>query len=166
MSNALIIRGLLLVSLLTTHFAAQAIGEMTLRGTLIEPPPCIINDGGQIDVPFGDKIGVNKLDGVNYRQKINYQVTCGTNSISTWALTLTLIGKAATFDEHALPSDQENLGVRVLYQGDKVFTPGSTLKIAQGSSQPLLQAVPVKKAGAILKEGAFEAWATLKADYQ
>lgn len=137
---------------------------MTFHGTLIEPPPCTINDGNRVEVDFGDRVGINKVDGENYRQMMNYQITCAEAASGSWALTLSLSGSAAGFDSEALLTDKANLGIRV-YQNDQPFTPNSTLKIDQ-ANPPRLEAVPVKNAGATLREGAFEAWATLRADYQ
>lgn len=138
--------------------------DMTFRGTLIEPPPCTINDGERVDVDFGERIGINKVDGVNYRQIMNYQITCNNAGSGSWALTLSLTGAAAGFDEQALQTNKTDLGIRV-YQNDKPFTPGSSLAI-DISNPPRLEAVPVKREGATLTEGAFESWATLRADYQ
>ncbi|BEO21307.1 pilus protein (plasmid) [Serratia marcescens] len=143
---------------------AQAAGDidMTFRGRLVEPPPCTINNGNRVDVDFGDRVGVNRVDGVNYRQVVNYQIVCDRGG--SWTMTLSLSGSAAGFDANALLSNKSDLGIRV-YQNDKPFRPGSVLTI-DPDNPPRLEAVPVKRAGATLTEGAFEAWATLKAEYQ
>ncbi|WP_447880179.1 fimbrial protein [Serratia fonticola] len=138
--------------------------DMTFHGTLIEPPPCTINDGNQVEVDFGDRVGINKVDGVNYRQPLNYQITCDKAVGGPWVLALSLSGDAAGFDNDALLTDKADLGIRV-YQNDKPFTPNSTLKINL-ANRPVLEAVPIKQAGATLTEGFFEAWATLRADYE
>ncbi|MGP2980184.1 fimbrial protein [Serratia nevei] len=156
---------LLVVTLgLSSSLLAEGNADMTFRGTLIEPPPCTINDGNQVDVDFGERVGVNKVDGVNYRQMLNYQITCDNAGSGSWALTLSLTGAAAGFDEQALQTNKTDLGIRV-YQNDQPFTPGSSLAIDL-ANPPRLEAVPVKNAGSSLAEGAFEAWATLQADYQ
>ncbi|POW88416.1 pilus assembly protein [Serratia marcescens] len=160
-----VMRGLLLVgSLAAGYSTALAAGDMAFKGTLIEPPPCTINDGNLVDVDFGDRVGINKVDGVSYRQPMNYQIKCGGGGSGSWALTLSLIGTAASFDNNALKTNKDDLGIRI-YQNDKPFTPGSTLSVTLGS-EPHLEAVPVKNSGATLTEGAFEALATLRADYQ
>lgn len=156
---------LLLAGLLGLTAVAQAADDvdMTFRGTLITPPPCTIDDGNRIDVNFGERVGITKVDGVNYRQLVNYQIRCEQGASGTWALTLTLGGGVAGFDKQALLTNRDNLGIRV-YQNDQPFTPGSTLKIDL-ANPPRLEAVPVQKAGATLRAETFEAWATLKADY-
>lgn len=146
---------------------AQAKSEevsMMLRGTLVEPPPCTINDGNRADVNFGERVGINKVDGVNYRQRLNYQITCQGAGSGNGVLMLSLSGGAAGFDKQALQTDKANLGIRI-YQNDKPFTPNSMLKIDL-ANPPRLEVVPVKRAGATLTEEAFEAWATLRAEYQ
>ncbi|CAI1801676.1 fimbrial protein [Serratia fonticola] len=153
-----------LIAGITPVQAKDGEADMTFRGTLIEPPPCTINDGNQVEVNFGDRVGINKVDGENYRQPLNYQITCDKAIGGTWALTLSLSGSVAVFDSDALLTDKTSLGIRV-YQNDTPFTPNSTLKINL-DSPPRLEAVPIKQAGATLTEGAFEAWATLRADYE
>ncbi|CAI1043075.1 fimbrial protein [Serratia fonticola] len=138
--------------------------DMTFHGTLITPPLCAINDDNRIEVNFGERIGINKVDGENYRQLMNYQITCQDAAGGNWALKLSLSGSAAGFDTEALMTDKANLGIRI-YQNGQPFTPNSTLKIDL-ANPPRLEAVPVKKEGGTLIEGAFEAWATLRADYQ
>ncbi|MDK2376503.1 fimbrial protein [Serratia fonticola] len=157
---------LLVIGLLGGATTVQAEGDvdMTFRGTLIEPPPCTINDDNRVDVNFGERVGINRVDGVSYRQVLNYQISCQNTGSGSWALTLSLSGAAAGFDNQALLTNKENLGIR-LYQNDKPFTPGSTLDIDL-TNPPRLEAVPVKSEGATLTEGTFEAWATLRADYQ
>lgn len=135
---------------------------MTFHGILIEPSSCTINDDNQIDVNFGEQVGINKVDGVNYRQRMNYQITC--QGASSGNLTLSLSGGVTGFDSEALLTNKADLGIRI-YQNDTPFTPNSTLKI-DPANPPRLEAVLVKSAGATLTKGTFEAWATLRADYQ
>lgn len=151
-----------LMSLSASTFAAGNV-DMMFRGTLIEPPPCTINDGNRVDVDFGDRVGVNKVNGVNYRQVMNYQITCDSSVGGNWVLKLSLNGAAASFDKDAIQASKSGLGIRV-YQNDKPFTPGSTLKI-DIDNPPRLEAVPVKLEGTPLTEGKFEAWGTLRAEY-
>nr|WP_181375134.1 fimbrial protein [Pectobacterium carotovorum]ALG88629.1 Putative minor fimbrial subunit StfF [Pectobacterium carotovorum] len=149
---------------MTPAQAKDGEADMTFHGTLIEPPLCTINDGNQVDVDFGDRMGINKVDGVNYRQRLNYQITCDKAAGGSLALTLSLSGNVAEFDREALLTDKTSLGIRV-YQDGTPFTPNSTVKINLGNP-PRLEAVPIKQAGVTLTEGAFKAWATLRADYE
>lgn len=62
-------------SVVSGGLAAEEIA-MHFRGGLIAPPPCVINAGAKIDVDFGSRVGIKKVDGVNYRQVIDYQLDC------------------------------------------------------------------------------------------
>ncbi|MBC3378122.1 fimbrial protein [Serratia fonticola] len=149
--------------LLLTPFTVQAI-EMTLHGTLIAPPQCTINDSGQVSVAFGDQIGINSVNGINHRKQVNYQITCDKGTDHYSLLTLTLSGNVAEFDGQVLKTNKDNLGVKI-YLNDKLFAPDSPSLITLGTP-PLLEAVLVKKSGSVLTGGQFEAWATLRAEYQ
>ncbi|EPQ1332177.1 fimbrial protein [Serratia ureilytica] len=138
--------------------------KMNFRGTLRAPPPCTINDGGTVAVDFGQRVGVNKVDGVNYRQQVDYLISCDSPGARPWEMMLSLKGAATAFDRAAVQTDKTDLGIR-LYQNDMPFALNTSFKIDPGNP-PRLEAVPVAKPGAVLKEGAFVATATLQVDYQ
>lgn len=141
----------------------QAAENMKFYGTLVEPPACTINNGGNVDVDFGNRVGVKKVDGVNYLQPMNYQITCDPNA-NAWRMTLEIAGKAATYDNAGVVTNVTDLAIQIRQNG----TPFELNKpIAVNlTNPPKLEAVPVQRPGATLKEGAFEATATLKAVYQ
>ncbi|CAI1543311.1 TPA: fimbrial protein [Serratia fonticola] len=140
-----------------------AADNLLFRGTLIEPPPCKINDGATVDVDFGERVGVNKVDGVNYLQALNYRISCEPGA-SGLDMTLTLRGQQTGYDTAAVRTNLADLGIRVLQNG-KPFTLNQPIGI-DPKNPPRLEAVPVKNPGATLKEGAFVATATLQANYQ
>lgn len=164
---ARIMRILILVyGLVNIFMTAQAEDrqDMKFSGTLIVPPSCKINNDDRIDVNFGDRLGINKIDGKNYLQLINYQIDCEEASSNSWMLILSLLGDSSGFDQDALMvANKNNLGIRI-YQNGKPFTPGSRLLI-DPTDPPTLEAVPVKQIGTTLIEGDFEVYATLQADY-
>ncbi|MBH3071701.1 fimbrial protein [Serratia marcescens] len=147
--------------LFSCFFASAA--DMQIKGALIEPPACQVVDGGGIDVDFGDRVGIKKINGVNYTQKINYSIACQPG-IKGWDLVLELVGKAAGFDAAALQSNKSSLGIRIL-NDKKPFLPGTTIVIDK-NAPPVLEAVPVAEVGSMLVEGKFSATATLLARYQ
>ena len=161
--NRLTLAALLCIGILPGAWGKNNEADVNFRGTLIEPPPCVINEGGAVDVDFGERVGVNKVDGNNYRQPIDYRISCDPNA-GRWSLLLTLRGTATAFDRAAVQTGKADLGIRV-YQDDKPFTLGEMLTI-DASAPPRLEAVPVKRPGATLTEGGFEATATLLAIYQ
>lgn len=137
--------------------------NVRLRGTLIESPPCTINQGGQVDVDFGTRVGVKKVDGVNHKQVMNYQITCDPNSNAS-DMTLEIMGTPADFDAAAVSSNVTDLAIQIQQNGVP-FELNKPIPISQ-TSPPKLYAVPVKRSGAVLMEGPFEATATLRAVYQ
>ncbi|CAI0729197.1 putative minor fimbrial subunit StfF [Serratia rubidaea] len=136
--------------------------EIKIFGTLVEPPPCQINNNQVIDVPFGE-IGVNRIDGKNYLQQINAPLDCKTSEVK-WDLWMEVHGQATAFDKAAIQSSVTDLGIQLMMDGQ----PLELNKPVLISPVPALkfEAVPVKKAGAELPEGAFDASATLLVEYQ
>ncbi|TQI82242.1 type 1 fimbria pilin [Serratia fonticola] len=160
---------ILLLSLLVAGLSgylpalSAAGGDMEFRGTLLEPPPCTINSGNNIIVDFGLKVGIKKVDGVNYMQDINYDLVCEPN-IHSWVLKLKLTGNNTSFDNAAVQTNINGLGIKILRDGQP-FVLGSEITTTP-TSKPQLKAVPIQQPGVLLTEGAFEAAATLQADYQ
>ncbi len=156
--------GLCGVAMFSAHVLAAAEADLRFRGMLRAPPPCTISDGGTVAVEFGQRVGINKVDGVNYRQTVDYRISCDSPGARPWEMWLTLKGSATAFDKAAVQTDNANLGIRI-YQNDTPFTLNGSLKI-NPANPPRLEAVPVAKPGAALKEGTFVATATLQVNYQ
>lgn len=140
----------------------QAETRLSIRAVIIAPPPCVINAGSTLDVPFGNDLLTSRIDGVNYRRGVPYTVSC--NSPFSNALTLELKGTAASFDGRALATRKADLGVRLFVNG--ADWPLNTAVNFTYPNLPVVQAVPVKRAGSTLTGGAFDATATLVVDYQ
>ena len=153
---------LLLVSA-TLSVPGMAADNMKFSGTLIEPPPCTINNDGQVDVDFGSRVGVKKVDGVNYLQVMNYRIKCDP-SVSARDMTLEIIGTPADYDAAAVSSNVTDLAIQIKQNGVP-FELNKPIPISL-TTPPILSAVPVKRVGATLVEGPFEATATLRAVYQ
>lgn len=136
---------------------------MAFSGTLNAPPPCVINNGQRIDVDFGEQVGISQVDGQHYLQNVNYRIDCEPGG-SGQTLGLTLVAAASGFDAAAVPTNVPDLAIRLLLAGN-AFVLNKRMPI-DSANPPTLQAVPVKRAGAALKPQAFNAQATLLADYQ
>lgn len=152
----------LLFGLWSVSTATRA-ADMKFHGTLNAPPPCTINNGNQVDVDFGATVGINNINGVNYLKPVNYTITCEKGAPDS-SVMLTFSGTATDFDTSAVQTNVTGLGIRVLESGSPV-TFDKPVPV-NPVSPPVLQAVPVKAENAALKEGDFEATATLRADYQ
>jgi type 1 fimbria pilin len=157
----LIVHIILYSSVLSTRIA-NAEQNLSFKGTVIEPPPCEINDSQQIDINFGASLGIDKVDGHNYRQTINYLIKCDGESPSS-NLTLTVIGNAMSIDNSAIQSSTSGLGIRIL-ESNRPLTLNQALVI-DASNPPVLEAVPIADPAIQLKEGSFVATASLLAEY-
>ena len=141
---------------------AQAETNLTIRAVIIAPPPCVINSGSTLDVPFGNDLLTSRVDGVNYRRGVPYTVTCSAPFSN--ALTLELRGTGAAFDSRVLVTRKPDLGVKLFINGAE--WPLNTVVNFTYPNVPVVQAVPVKRPGSTLTGGAFDAAATLVVDYQ
>ncbi|HHL2502263.1 TPA: fimbrial protein, partial [Yersinia enterocolitica] len=81
-----------------------------------------------------------------------------------WAMELMLSGEPTPYDMAAIQTNNPDLGIRVLLNGE-AFTLGKPVSV-NPADLPVLEVVPVKTPGVTLTEGAFEATATLQAVYQ
>lgn len=146
----------------TLSHGVQAETSLTIRAVIIAPPPCVINSGSTLNVPFGNDLLTSRVDGVNYRRDVPYTVTC--NSPFSNALTLELRGSAAAFDSAVLMTRKADLGVKLFVNG--ADWPLNRAVNFTYPNFPVVQAVPVKRPGSTLTGGAFDATATLVVDYQ
>lgn len=153
----------MIILLNTTSVIGADAPNMKLFGTLLVPPPCVISNNEQIDVYFGHNVGTHKVDGINYTQPVNYKLVCDPN-VKGWDLGLSIIGPKTQFDDAALQTNMTNLGIHLIQDGQP-FKLNQRIAISP-DNPPVLQAVPVKKPGSTLSEGAFEVSATLLAEYQ
>lgn len=168
--------GLVIIMSLLSSMASSvyAAGDMRFEGTLIAPPPCKVDETNQIEVNFGDRLGINKVNGVEYAKPLNYTLDCQDTSALGWKLLLTLDGIAAPFNADIFKTtslesnkeNEENLGIRIYLADGTTLKPNSQIEIRDIQNKPELMAVPVKRAGSTLVEGRFEALITLKAHYQ
>jgi len=152
-----------ILSVLALPFAAQAADNMSFHGTLVAPP-CTISSGQTIEVAFGNDLGVNKIDGNSYKQPVKYTVDCEAGySANNLAIVVDSTHPAA-FDNAAVTTDKTGLGIRILVDG-VAATFAKRVAVADPTTPPVIEAVPVKDPAVTLEAGAFEATMTLRADY-
>ncbi|WP_434584770.1 fimbrial protein [Klebsiella sp. R390] len=140
---------------------AQAV-SVKFIGTLVVPPPCVINSGNDIAVTFANDMLVGHLNGVNYEQNIPYTLNCTGATHAT--LRLQFQGSGAGFDASVLGTSKTGLGLELRSGGTKL--PVNTWLNFSNPARPVLTVVPVREAGGSLAGGAFTAASTLVVDYQ
>jgi type 1 fimbria pilin len=151
-------------ALLLPGTLAQAITTVTVRITVVAPPPCSINNGRTIEVDFGNDVLTTRVDGSNYRRPIPYSVQCNGNT--TNAMTLMIEGAGAGFGYNVLRTNKPDLGIALFITDANVPLPLNTRIRFTYPAIPTLSAAPTKRAGSTLTAGAFSAGATIKVDYQ
>ncbi|TQI82243.1 type 1 fimbria pilin [Serratia fonticola] len=150
-----------LLGVLLTSVPVNAM-QVNIRGTVILPPPCTINNNQTIRVDFGDEVMTTRIDGVNYKQVISYTLDCDIQKTND--LKMSIQGGPAGFNSGLLSTNKPDLGI-ALYQGTQQVNINSWFNYTY-PNQPVLYAVPVKRSGATLTGGEFAASATLLIDYQ
>ncbi|MFJ3264863.1 fimbrial protein [Serratia liquefaciens] len=153
--------GALVALLVVTPLSVMALTTVTVKVTIVSPPPCTINDDRPIEVDFGE-VMTTRVDGNNYRMPVNYTLSCV--EAASNAMKLQVRGSGAGFDGTVLRTNQTGLGIE-LRQDDKKLAVNSWLNFTY-PKKPELWAVPVKQGGATLSGGEFTAGATLSVAYQ
>ncbi|WP_115448754.1 fimbrial protein [Escherichia coli] len=150
--------------LMLWSFSFMALSNVSFHGYLVQPPNCSISNGQNIELTFRD-MNIDDINGSNYEQVVPYTITCDTAVRDPqMEMTLTWSGTQSDFDDSAVATDLNGLGIHLKQAGSdfKLHTP----LVVNETSLPVLTAVPVKKSGVDLPESDFEAWATLQVDYQ
>jgi len=154
----------LLVSIMSiwNFSAGAAMSTVQVKVTVVAPPPCIINGDKTIDVDFGTNVITKNVDGINYLRLVDYSLECNGNFSN--AMKLMVMGNQTFFDTSALQTNIADFGIALRANGQPLTT-NNWVQFTY-PDKPVLQAVPVKKAGATLTGGEFNAGATLMVAYQ
>ncbi len=134
---------------------------LSIQGTILLPPPCVINGEKPISITFNEVL-TTRVDGKNYRQQVPYTLQC--NAASSNALRMMITGGDAGFGNGALRTDIDDLGINL--EADSSAFPVNTWLIFYLPEQPKLFAVPIKRPGSTLSARPFNAAATMVVDYQ
>ncbi|WP_175576906.1 fimbrial protein [Yersinia enterocolitica] len=166
MTNKLTLAALLVTPILFsgTLFAAgegASAGDMTFKGTLIEPPVCT-PDGKTIEVDFGEHVMTSRVEDGLYTQPLKHGLDCKGSVISD--LKLKIVGTAASFDPNSLQTTADGLAIEVSADSKKLAI-NEWLNFDKAKA-PEMQVVLVKGKDAELKGGKFTATATMMVDYQ
>ena len=140
----------------------HAATTINITGTVIAPLSCVINDHNTIAVDFGNDLVTTRVDGNRYMKTVDYTLACKNNTSN--AIKMKIEGSVAAFDNSALRTEQADLGIALRANGQPL--PINSWLNFTYPNKPLLQAVPVKRAGGTLRTGDFSAGATLMVDYQ
>lgn len=141
--------------------ARAASTKVTVKVTVVTQA-CTINEGGFIVVPFGNDVITNQVGGNYKKKKITYKIQCDNSSSN--ALKMMIEGGGAAFDSSVLGTAKTDFGIALLSNGEHM--PINRWLNFNYQDAPTLEAVPVKRPGAILTGGPFSVSATMKVEYQ
>ncbi|NDO83183.1 fimbrial protein [Citrobacter sp. NCU1] len=161
-----LISALMMLTLFTTAKAQQT-GDTVIynfSGVFMMSTSCTIDNDQVMNISFGN-VGIKKVDGVTYKQPIPYIVDCH-GAPDDSPLNLTVSGNAVSFDQAAVVTSADGLGIQIQANGAPMQLNKSITTTLGGLSSMELTAVPVKDPGKALTGQAFSATATLTADYQ
>ena len=150
------------IILLSALQAAGANTTLTVRASVVLSAPCVINGNKPIEIDFGDSVMTNRIDGVNFKEPVNYTLVC--SGLKANALRLRIQGNAASFNHELLGTNKSGLGIALLHN-DVRLPIGAFLDFSY-PALPALYAVPVRQTGIKLIAGEFSAAATLEVVYQ
>jgi len=145
---------------------ASNVATVTVKVTVVKPPPCIINDDRPIEVDFGD-VMTTRVDGYNYMMPVNYTISCSNTDDS---LDIQVNGTPASFNRYALQTTSAGLGIALktdIGSGAPIsdVAPNQWMKGYSPRDPWRFWAVPVKQNGVTLNGGEFTAGATMRVAY-
>lgn len=159
----LIFRGVILFLCMSflapSVWAVSGFLRVTVNGS-VESRPCKVNDGKPIEVNFNDVL-TTRIENENYKQKMDYTLDCKTTGNPNMSVKFT--GESAGFDTRYLKTSVTDLGVLFKATDNNIYM-GSSFPFKY-ETPPELYVVLVKKSGAILPSGGFNATATMQVYY-
>ena len=156
------LRSIAFVLILQGGDVAQAQTLVTVSGVLIAQISCVINGEKMIDVNFGDHVAIARVDGKNYKKNIPYTLVCKGNISNP--MRMKIAGTSTSFDKTALTTNVDDFGIALFINGKRQVI--NDWMEFDYEKKPRLTAVPVKRPGAVLSTGDFNATATLLVDYR
>ncbi|WP_370612201.1 fimbrial protein [Klebsiella aerogenes] len=140
---------------------------VTVKGSVTQPP-CTVNGGSAINVPFGDDVMTTRIDGVAYKKMpLDYTIECEGDMSGASALEIQIKGTAASFDTTLLKTSVDGLGVKFLTGSTTLVLNSGAAKFDYLADQtPAIDAVLTRDPSVTLAGGAFSATATMYVNYQ
>jgi len=146
-------------------YAIKAVADtttMTVKVTVVAPPPCIINGDRMIEVDFGSSVVTVEVDGVSYLKTVDYSLDCQGGPSN--AMKLQVRGTPTDFNNNALQTNIADLGILLRVNNAQVAI-NDWVNFTY-PDKPVISVAPVKRPGATLPGGDFSAGATLVVVYQ
>lgn len=150
---------------------APAGTNLIITGTVVDPPPCKIEQTGKIDVPFnnGQPIPEDKIDGTAFAETIPIKFVCTVPPKGI--IVMSIQGTATSFDPTAVQTNLPDLGIAISRKDSSQpikINDWFDLSTNNNGLDPIeFTAIPVKKSnGDLSSGGSFEATAMLIITYK
>ncbi|MCW0355037.1 fimbrial protein [Pantoea ananatis] len=147
-----------------TLVMATETAEVSFSGTLLESPPCVVNSNRDIVVDFGDEVMTTRIDGTQYRQKIEFTIDCTSAISSKQKIRISGTTTSAGYAGEVISTPKKGLGI-ALYHDSVRYSPGEWLNF-NVPNIPTFYAVPEKNKSEAMSGGVFNAKASLVVEYQ
>ncbi|HEY1847469.1 MAG TPA: fimbrial protein [Buttiauxella sp.] len=130
--------------------------QVQITGTVVLPPPCIVNNDKLFIVEFGD-VRIDLIDGVSYHERdIPVSIYC--DGAVSGQLQLSLQGDSLSGDASLLTTSDPGLGIKIKRSG--IDFPLNNWVDVNNLDDFKLSAIPVKLPANKLEAGEFTATAT------
>lgn len=142
---------------------ASAEWSVIIDMTVIKPQ-CTVNNNEQILIDF-EKVLIDKIDGQNYKKKnVRFDITCP--SINSADVKFNITGETTNFaiNEGLLKTNKLDLGIKILAD-NRILPVNSWFAFSWPNQVPTLAVVLVKRDGATLPGGVFNAGAVINLAY-
>jgi len=145
----------------------QAAENMSFHGTLYEDVPCEFDDAPVLNIDFG-VVGVNKIDGVQFKKNIDVVMTCQSGFSARFKAFY--LGQKSSFDATALATSVDGLAIKAMYLCSNSWCDldvgdAALLNRSGFERTAYLAFTLIKQDGIELKAGDFQANASLQLEY-
>lgn len=160
----------LLLALLGTDIALanQSVVPISIRGTVVAPSPCSINNNIPIEVNFGD-IYIELIDGINYKKKeVPFVLSC-IDDLDAKSVIVNFGGTSSTIDNRYYSTSKPDLAIKMVLSSrgsERLLLPNGYYPLNLFyPNTPTIYATPVKNSNKNPFPGSFVSTATVYVDY-
>ncbi|HHB1427578.1 TPA: fimbrial protein [Serratia odorifera] len=149
------------------RYGSEPLFEITVNSRIdYLPEKCTFNNGIPLDIDFNE-IGTEGLDGSKHVRQLNVDFSCSGGSFDAGDRPILLSLRSNAVDGDYFKTDMEGLGIVVKERG-AVIRPNEKYPVSSPGNRGRwsLTAAPAARPGARLKEGEFNASATLVASFE
>jgi type 1 fimbria pilin len=127
---------------------------VSVSGTIRASPDCLLNNNQDINIDFGDRVDSGNIDGENYKTRVIFSLSC--RNLGRETVQIMIQGVRFNGDPTAIRTSYADLGLRFKLDGSNSIRINEYFAVDY-LKLPVLEVVPIKTAGAELRNGDFSA---------